>query len=185
MNISKGDQLISHPSILGDHSFGRSVVLLTHSSLQDGFVGFVVNKKLSLYLNELLPEINVSMPVHEGGPVENDNLYFIHAIDELADTSIEITSGLYWGGDIERIKDWLRTSKKPEPYIRFFLGYSGWESGQLEQEIEDGVWILDQDPKNNDDLLFKREELIWKESIDQIGGSLSYWQNAPENPEHN
>lgn len=185
MDISKGDQLISHPSILGDYSFGRSVVLLTHSSFQEGFVGFVVNKKLSVSLSDLLPEVNVSVPIYEGGPVENDNLYFIHGIEELADNSIQISNGLYWGGDIEKIKDWLRTSKDPELYIRFFMGYSGWESGQLEQEIENGVWILDQDHENNNDLLFKKEELIWKEKIDQLGGKLSYWQNAPENPDHN
>ena len=185
MFINKGDQLISHPSILGDYSFGRSVVLITHSGNNEGYVGFVMNRKLNIDLKELLPEINVSIPIYDGGPVENENLYFIHTIGSLAETSIEITNGLYWGGDIEMIKDWIRTAKDPELYIRFFMGYSGWETGQLEDEIENEVWVLDKDHQENHDLLFKKEDLIWKEKISQLGGKLSYWQNAPENPDYN
>ena len=185
MIINKGDQLISHPSILGDYSFGRSVVLITHSSFQDGFVGFVINKKLNIDLKNLLPEMNVSIPIYDGGPVENENLYFIHSIASLADSSLEITDGLYWGGDIERVKDWIRTAENPELYIRFFMGYSGWESGQLEDEIEDKVWILDQDHSYNQMIFSQEEELIWKEKINRLGGKLSFWQNAPENPDYN
>jgi putative transcriptional regulator len=39
-----------------------------------------------------------------GGPVEQDNLYFIHNIPELIPNSIEISNGIYWGGDFESTK---------------------------------------------------------------------------------
>jgi len=185
MLINKGYQLISHPSILGDYTFGRSVVLITHADIQDGFVGFVFNKKLNIDLNNLIPEVKASIPVYDGGPVENDNLYFIHSIESIADTSLEINDGLYWGGNIEMIKDWIKTAENPELYIRFFMGYSGWESGQLEEEIEDEVWVIDKNTEYLQALLAKDEQLIWKEKINQLGGKLSYWQNAPENPDYN
>ena len=39
--------------------------------------------------------------VYNGGPVEQDNLYFIHKVPHLIDNSIEISDGIYWGGDFE------------------------------------------------------------------------------------
>ena len=43
------------------------------------------------------------MPVYNGGPVEQDKLYFIHKIPELIPNSIEISNGIYWGGDFKEI----------------------------------------------------------------------------------
>jgi putative transcriptional regulator len=183
MNLDKGNQLIAHPSILGDYSFGRSVVIITHKDINDGYVGFVVNKKLAITIDELIPEVTASIPVYEGGPVESDHLNFIHRIKDIADSSIEISNGLYWGGNIEVIKDWVRVTNKPERYIRFFMGYSGWDVGQLEDEVAQDVWLIDQ---NNDiDFFNKDNRLIWKEKINQVGGELAYWQNAPDNPGYN
>lgn len=183
MNLFKGDQLVAHPSILGDYSFGRSVIIITHKDITSGYVGFVINKKLAININELLPEVTKSIPVYEGGPVESDHLYFIHRIQNMAESSIEISDGLYWGGDIEAIKDWLRVTKNPEKYIRFFMGYSGWDVGQLEDEVAKDVWLIDQ--SDNSEFFKKDNHLIWKEKINKVGGELAYWQNAPENPGYN
>jgi putative transcriptional regulator len=52
---------------------------------------FIINKPLKYTINDLLPEINASFKIYNGGPVEQDNLYFIHNIPELIPNSIEIS----------------------------------------------------------------------------------------------
>ena len=53
----KGNLLIAEPSILGDVSFNRSVILLAEYS-EEGTVGFILNKPLSYKLTDLLPEMD-------------------------------------------------------------------------------------------------------------------------------
>ena len=78
----KGKLLIAEPSLTGDVSFNRSVVLLAEHN-GEGSVGFILNKPLNYSMNELVTEIDVPFPVFNGGPVEQDNLYFIHKVPEL------------------------------------------------------------------------------------------------------
>ena len=73
----KGNLLIAEPAILGDQSFNRAVILLAEYS-DEGTVGFILNKPLPYKLPELLPEMDKPFKVYNGGPVEQDNLYFIH-----------------------------------------------------------------------------------------------------------
>ena len=73
----KGDLLFAEPTILGDISFNRSVILLTNHS-KDGSIGFILNKPLNFLLSDLIPEVEQEFKVYNGGPVEQDNLYFIH-----------------------------------------------------------------------------------------------------------
>ena len=61
---------------------------------------------------------------HYGGPVEPDNLYFIHNTPKLISDSIKINDELYWGGDFEKVIELLNEGSINEENIRFFLGYS-------------------------------------------------------------
>jgi putative transcriptional regulator len=58
--INKGQLLIAEPSISGDLSFNRSVILLADHD-EEGSVGFIINKPLKYTINDLLPEINASL----------------------------------------------------------------------------------------------------------------------------
>ena len=126
----KGCLLIAEPTILNDMSFNRSVILLTEHS-EDGSVGFILNKPLAYSINDLIPEIDTNFVIYNGGPVEQDNLYFLHNVPELIPDSIEISYGLYWGGNFETTKELINAGKLSKENIRFFLGYSGWETNQL------------------------------------------------------
>jgi putative transcriptional regulator len=90
----------------------------------------------------MLPEINASFKIYNGGPVEQDNLYFIHNIPELIPNSIEISNGIYWGGDFESTKALINNGKIKKNNIRFFLGYTGWEENQLQLEMISNSWIV-------------------------------------------
>ncbi|AFL81868.1 putative transcriptional regulator [Aequorivita sublithincola DSM 14238] len=180
---AKGLLLVAEPSIIGDVSFNRSVVLLAEYN-ESGSVGFILNKPLELKLRDYVPEVNSKLPVYNGGPVEQDNLYFIHCIPDIIPNSIEISNGIYWGGDFNAIIDLLKEDKLKKEQIRFFLGYSGWESEQLDQELEVNSWVVAPN-SYNDTIIGKSNINFWKEKMLEFGGDYVLWSNAPENPSFN
>jgi putative transcriptional regulator len=178
--LKKGQLLIADPYIIGDASFDRSVILLTDHN-QEGSVGFIINKPLKYSINDLLPDIKASFKVYNGGPVEQDNLYFIHNVPELIPNSVEISNGIYWGGDFESVKELINQRKINKNNIRFFLGYTGWEEDQLESEMEHNSWIVTTNSYENK-IIGKSTIHFWKEKIIELGGDYLIWSNAPENP---
>ncbi|MFT4830520.1 MAG: putative transcriptional regulator [Psychroserpens sp.] len=179
----KGKLLIAEPTLTGDVSFNRSVVLIAEHN-QEGSVGFILNKPLMYSINELVTEISVPFQVYNGGPVEQDNLYFIHKVPNLIAESIEISHGIYWGGNFENIVDLINKGLITEKDIRFFLGYSGWDSLQLDQELTSKSWVV----VNNEyksDIIHKSANAFWKEKMIELGGDYVLWSNFPENPNLN
>ena len=165
----KGDLLIAEPSILADVSFNRSVILLAEHSIE-GSVGFILNKHSDYELSDLIPEI--------------ENLYFIHKVPDLIPNSIEISNGIYWAGDFNEVTKLIMSKKVSEEDIRFFLGYSGWDATQLDDELSGNSWIvLENEDKNN--IIGKSSESFWKEKMVELGGDYLIWSNAPENPSYN
>ena len=179
----KGKLLIAEPSLTGDVSFNRSVVLLAEHN-EEGSVGFILNKPLNYSMNELVEEIEVPFPVYNGGPVEQDNLYFIHKVPDLIPNSVEISHGIYWGGDFERTVMLVNSGQISQNEIRFFLGYSGWASLQLDQELDSKSWIVVIN-KYESDIIQKPAQTFWKEKMMELGGQYLLWSNAPENPSLN
>ena len=180
----KGLLLVAKPSIIGDVSFNRSVILLTEYNTENGSVGFILNKPLEYTLKDFIPEINSNLPVYNGGPVEQDNLYFIHKIPELIPGSVEISQGIFWGGDFKAISKLLAEDKLTQSQIRFFLGYSGWSTQQLDQELELNSWVVaPNDYKNN--IIGNNNNNLWKEKMLEFGGNYKLWSNAPQNPSYN
>ena len=181
--LNKGQILIAEPSILGDVSFNRSVILLAEHN-EEGSVGFILNKPLEYTISDLLPEIEASFKIYNGGPVEQDNLYIIHTIPNLITNSIEISNGIYLGGDFELTKSLINERKINKEDIRFFLGYTGWEFNQLVAELHDNSWIVANNNYNKE-ILSKSSKKFWKEKITELGGDYLIWSNAPENPNLN
>ncbi len=180
---TKGFLLIAEPTIIGDMSFNRSVVLLADHS-KEGSIGFIMNKPLEYHLSDLIPNITTEFKVYNGGPVEQDNLYFIHKIPHLIPNSVEISCGIYWGGDFNIVSRLINEDKITPKEIRFFLGYSGWEATQLNQELKANSWVI---VKNiyKKDIIEKSYNSFWKEKMIELGGEYLLWSNAPENPSYN
>lgn len=179
----KGNLLIAEPSIIGDVSFNRSIILLADHT-NEGSIGFILNKPLEYDLKDLIPNTTAQFKVYNGGPVEQDNLYFIHKSPDLIPDSIEISKGIFWGGDFETVLELINTNKLEASDIRFFLGYSGWESNQLENELQSNSWIVSKNVYKSE-LIQKSCETFWREKMLELGGDYSIWSNAPENPSYN
>ena len=180
---TKGHLLVAEPSIIGDVSFNRSVVLLADHS-ENGSVGFILNKILDFTLKDLIPEVKGNFKVYNGGPVEQDNLYFIHKIPDLIPDSIEIADGIYWGGNFEAVMNLIAQDLIDDKQIKFFLGYSGWDANQLDEELNSRSWVITVN-EDNKDLLEKPYNSFWKDKMLELGGEYMLWSNSPENPTYN
>lgn len=180
--LNKGNLLIAEPSILNDRSFNRSVILLTEHN-QSGTVGFILNKPSEYLLKNLIPELDSNHIVYIGGPVSEDNLYFLHRVPNLIPDSIEVKDGIFWGGNFEVIQQLLIKDSISPNDIRFFLGYTGWSENQLKEEMEQISWFVKKNTYKN--ILTVQPKSFWKEELLKTGGEYQIWANAPKDPRLN
>lgn len=172
--------LLSEP-FMQDPNFKRSVVLLTEHN-EGGTVGYVLNHRSNLLLKDLLPDcMDASYPVFIGGPVANDTLHFIHRCYDRMNSGIEISEGLYWGGNFEALKLLVNNKQVAENEIRFFVGYSGWGEDQLKDEIGQNAWLIT-NSYNPEILFINDDENLWKEVVIALGPRFAHIVNFPENP---
>ena len=176
----KGSILVSKP-LIADGFFEQSVVYLTaHDS--DGSLGFTLNKPSSLLAQDFIEDLPGKDTVYFGGPVEQDALFFLHRQNDLQG-AIHVGNSLYLGGDFDQfIKEYknVRPEYSNSQTAKFFLGYSGWSPGQLEDEIKDDTWIVLDPPKGLNPL--DASGNTWREYMVQLGGKYALWANAPEDP---
>jgi putative transcriptional regulator len=179
---SRGTLLIANP-FLKDPNFSRTVIFLCEHS-DEGSFGFILNKRFPRSLSELLPEANINdMPVYQGGPVQKETLHFLHQYPNLISGGQEVLSDIYWGGNFESLLINLRNNDLNKARIRFFIGYSGWSEGQLNDEMKEESWLT---VKATRKLIFETEpEDIWKNSLKQLGGNYEMMINFPIDPQLN
>lgn len=177
-----GRILLSEP-FLGDGYFRRAVVLLVEHN-DKGSVGFILNKPLEISVEEALPgfppfDFNAMF----GGPVQRDQLYFIHTLGDKIKDSIPIADGLWWQGDFEQVKRMMEKKEIGVNEMRFFIGYSGWEKGQLKSEMEEKSWYVS---KAELDMIFSPDpESMWTEAVKKMGDEYKLMADFPEDPSLN
>lgn len=178
-----GILLIAEP-FLKDANFMRSVILLCRHEESEGSFGFVLNSLFHQKLDELIPELDgFDLPVYKGGPVQMDTLHYIHQYPELLSDCVKVTENVYWGGDFELLKTLMQEGLIEREKIRFFLGYSGWENGQLAGEMEEKSWLT---IAASSSLIFETGvEEIWKASLIQLGGKYEMMIHFPTDPQLN
>lgn len=67
--------------------------------------------------------------------------------------------------------------------IRFYIGYSGWGSGQLVDELKEKSWLTVQASRP---LVFhKTPSDIWKDALRHLGGEYEMMVNFPIDPQLN
>ena len=178
----KGRILIAEPFLPGSY-FNRAIVFLVAYS-DKGTVGFILNKKIDFHLNDLMGELpEFESEVYLGGPVSTDSVYFIHTLGDTIPGSMHIKGQLYWGGDFDVLKQLILTGQVHSEQIRFFLGYSGWDAGQLEDELKENSWLVSE--INDEQILDSSDESLWLKLVREMGGKYSLWENYPENPSMN
>ncbi|WP_226389338.1 YqgE/AlgH family protein [Penaeicola halotolerans] len=185
MTVKAGDLLISEP-YLKDDSFFRSVILVCESN-SNGSFGLVLNKLSIVHLSDLIDQVSItdtSDEVYVGGPVEQNTLHYIYKGIKPISGSVHVAGDIYWGGDFDELLDRLKEDTALVDSFRFFMGYSGWEAGQLEKEIEEDTWVLFEQADLSMIWETQSEEL-WKQCLKDMGGKYKALANYPIDPRLN
>lgn len=179
----KGKILLSEP-FLKDEFFTRSVILLCEHN-QSGSFGFVLNNYVEVNLKEIDACLtNNNTKISLGGPVKPQNLFFIHTLGEKIDGCYPISDGLYIGGNHQQIFEAIKCNSKNKSQIRFFLGYSGWDDGQLQMELNENSWVVVDDIDVGQIMSTDNNEM-WKEIMESQGEKYKMMSQFPLDPRLN
>ncbi len=184
----RGSLLVAKPTV-NDPFFRRSVVLMVDHDRQ-GSMGLMISNYQGWTLKHQLADIDCErgIPVFLGGPVGMEQLFYLHTLGpDVIPDCLSLGGGLYIGGDFEPMQAYLQ-HRRPEDgidgCIKFCLGYSGWEAGQLQQEIDRHDWaVIDTLPLEV--ILNDRWDDIWPAAVAQFGDRYRLWLNWPLDPSLN
>ena len=157
----QGHLLISSPEL--PDVFEHAVVLLVRHN-EEGAFGLILNRPTETRVREVWGKVSESEcrtdeRLHVGGPVEGP-LMALHT-DELV-MEMEILPGIYFSANRDKLE---QLAISPETVARYFVGYAGWSSGQLEAEIKRGSWqALPARPEH----VFASDERLWELSCREI-----------------
>jgi len=140
-DLKAGIYIKSTAALIGSFFEHTTILLVQHN--EEGSIGLTINKSFEKSLHELI-EFNHSkpFPLLDGGPVDREHLFVLHKRPDLIDGGERITNGLYFGGDMEQVIEAINTSAASTQEIQVFIGYCGWDEGELEAELEEGSWIM-------------------------------------------
>lgn len=148
-------------------------------------MGLIMNKQLPFTLNQVIKDlgrVDEEIGIGKGGPISPDTLFFIHTLPQISD-ALPISKGFYLNGDFEEVKAYILAGNPVQGNIRFFLGYSGWDGDQLEQEIKENTWLVGKG--ETADLLGEKIKSMWKVSLRKLGAKYVTWSRFPQIPSLN
>ena len=169
-----GKVLIAMPG-MGDPRFDQSVIYLCAHS-DEGAMGLIVNKPAGgVVLGDVLGQLDIEvdakvhdMQVHLGGPVETALGFVLHTRDFQSDLhSLNVDEDFAMTGTMD-VLEAMGQAKGPMR-SQLMLGYSGWGSGQLEEEIRQNGWLI---CEASPELVFETDDGDkWSKALASIGVS--------------
>ena len=138
-DLKAGIDIKSTTSLSGSFFEHTTILIVEHD--EAGTTGFVTNKTFGKSLHELIEFNHVKpFPLMDGGPVDRDHLFVLHKRPDLIDGGKQIPNGLYLGGNMEQVIQAINTGGTNAQEIQLFIGYCGWDEGELEAELKEGSW---------------------------------------------
>jgi putative transcriptional regulator len=173
----KGQLLIAGPSLL-DPNFRRTVVLVGEHT-EEGALGLVLNRASEATIDEAVPELTVLVDsvsvVHFGGPVQPSAIVVLaDFVDPDRAGALVLDSVGFLPSEVD--PDELGELRR----ARVFAGYAGWGPGQLDDELEEGSWIVE--PAIADDVFTDDPEGLWSAVLRRKGGPFSMLASMPPDP---
>ncbi len=169
--------LIAHPNML-DPNFRRSVLFISAHD-DEGAMGVILNRPLDKQVADLVgdapPQGLADVPVFLGGPVGKNQLMF-------AAFEWENGNGLKLNHNVNVEEAHERVEDDPAS-IRAFVGYAGWNAGQLEAEMKQNTWILQKPSRAA--LTLDHLPQLWFEIMRGLGPWYKLLAAAPDDPSLN
>ena len=171
MNLT-GKILIAMPGI-GDDRFSGAVILVC-AHAEDFAMGLVLNKPMAgVVLPDLLDQLDIPLSIElpeldvlEGGPVGRDRGFVLHSSDfNCEEATMHVGDNLC----LTATRDALHAiaSAEPPEHAILALGYSGWGPGQIEEELQDNVWLVSECEHQ---LIYDQDhEHKWAKALDHLG----------------
>jgi putative transcriptional regulator len=180
MQSLKGQLLVAGPGLV-DPNFRRTVVLVGEHS-EEGALGVVLNRASETTVGEAVPELSGLVDglenVHVGGPVQRSALVVLADFvepDRAGALVLDSIGFLPAEVDPDEIGELRRA--------RIFAGYAGWGPGQLEEELEEGSWIVE--PALPEDVFTGEPDDLWSDVLRRKGGPYEVLALMPPDPSLN
>ena len=129
--------------LLAHGSFFEYTTILIVKHNEEGSIGFVTNRPFEKSLPELV-EFSHSkpFPLMDGGPVNRDHLFVLHKRPDLIDGGEKVFNDFILGGNMKQVIEAINTKGANKQEIQLYIGYCGWDAGQLAAELEEGSWEI-------------------------------------------
>ena len=138
-----------------------------------GAIGLVINKPLnSLGFNDLLMQLDINVyqgsrtvQMQAGGPVEVSRGFVLHSTDYHSDSTVRVGENFCITATLDILRI-LAQGQGPRKFL-LALGYTGWGSNQLEQEIHDNLWMV---VEPSEEIVFNAAlDFRWRASMASLG----------------
>lgn len=176
--LKKGFLLAASPDAQDNSTFKSVVLLCEHTSA--GSFGLIINKPLETddaMETEMMPEFShPNVHLRLGGPMRQGQLMLLHTNDSKKDQMLNICDNVYLGGDLPFLQEAIADSSTGNLILCF--GYLGWGFGELEKEVEDGLWCMY--PASTDLIFNTPSDEIWGKVLKNIGGKYSSYSMLPD-----
>lgn len=181
----QGALIVAEP-FLSDQYFNHAVISLVDYTPGEKTMGIVMNRTSGYTLGQVIEgfDDDVEIPIYLGGPMSRNRMFYIHRLGNLFFGAIEISPGLWIGGDYDQVLQYVREGYPADDLIRFFIGYSGWDEGQLEKEIKEHVWAVT-NQLSPQQMLTDNDDAYWHKVVKEMGDKYRGWQMHPMYPAAN
>ena len=137
-----GMMLVAKPEL--EAPYGETVLIVMPLGDQR-HVGFILNRPLEEKMANLFPDNQPAQkvldPVRFGGPVMSDTIFALaQAPDDPTGSSLPIFGDVKVVTHADVINRILATTPND---ARYFVGFVGWQAGELAMEIQKGAWFVD------------------------------------------
>lgn len=165
-DLDKPLLLVAAPEMQGPYSHTTLLVV----PVANQHIGFILNRATDLKLGTLFPEheasAKVADPVYLGGP-EHANEIFAVVPHDPGGPAMRLFGDVFLTAHAPVVD---RIIEQTPNAARYFVGFVGWQPGELAAELAAGWWYLaEPDPA----LVFSKDTgAMWESLIKQFGNRL-------------
>ena len=181
-----GRLLVAAP-VLTEPTFSRTVVLLLDHD-EEGSLGLVLNRPSRVPIGAVLPQwdgrTTASDVLFTGGPVAEDSALALGLLPGPVDgpepEGFRRVAGPFGLVDLDHDP---AEATAPLDALRIYAGYSGWNPGQLEEELSEGAWyVVDGGP---DDVFSPAPDDLWRRVLRRQRSDLAFVATPSRDPSLN